>query len=260
MHHKEQQREDEEGRDAADDEPHPAGHGVKKAVSICQKKQEIRKEAASFSSTHLLQFFFFFPTWIQASKLAALFWIFAKVLTPLRTLAQRRHAHLRLAIVTGAAQTGVVALRREVVALVYHVVLYVDAGLPCRKERRRQQRAEDAGAGGDEERARTALAEKGELLVAVLGVPAVETPFVHALDLKALQLGTEDAVLAGGGLPKVCQALGRQENLHRSCSKIQISTQSSRRAAVYAQTWRLVKQRHLGRPPPNDPPGNGSDW
>lgn len=34
VHHKEQQREDEEGRDAADDESHPAGHGVKKTVSI----------------------------------------------------------------------------------------------------------------------------------------------------------------------------------------------------------------------------------
>lgn len=34
VHHEEQQREDEEGRDAADDESHPAGHGVKKAVSI----------------------------------------------------------------------------------------------------------------------------------------------------------------------------------------------------------------------------------
>lgn len=43
VHHKEQQREDEEGRDAADDESHPAGHGVKKTVSIWRTKQEIKK-------------------------------------------------------------------------------------------------------------------------------------------------------------------------------------------------------------------------
>lgn len=73
-------------------------------------------------------------TCVQARKLAALFGIFAEVLAALRALAQRRHAHLRLAVVTRAAQAGVVPLRREVVALVDHVVLYVDAGLPCRGE------------------------------------------------------------------------------------------------------------------------------
>lgn len=66
----------------------------------------------------------------------------------------------------------------------------------------------------DEERVRTPLAEKGELLVAVLSVPAVKTPFVHAFDLKALQLSTEDAVLGRGGLPEIGQALRRQKNLH----------------------------------------------
>lgn len=34
VHHEEQQRQDEEGRDAADDQPHAAGHRVKQAVSI----------------------------------------------------------------------------------------------------------------------------------------------------------------------------------------------------------------------------------
>lgn len=64
---------------------------------------------------------------------------------------------------------------------------------------------------------RTPLAEEGELLVAVLSVPAVKTPFVHAFDLKALQLSTEDAVLGGGGLPEIGQALRGQKHLHRSC-------------------------------------------
>lgn len=72
-------------------------------------------------------------TWVQAGELAALFGVFTEVLTPLRTLAQRCHAHLRLAVMTGAAQARVVPLRREVVALVYHVVLYVHAGLPCQR-------------------------------------------------------------------------------------------------------------------------------
>lgn len=34
VHHEEQQGEDEEGRDAADDQSHTAGHRVKQAVSI----------------------------------------------------------------------------------------------------------------------------------------------------------------------------------------------------------------------------------
>lgn len=45
--------------------------------------------------------------------------------------------------------------------------------------------------------AHTPLAEKGELLVAILSMPAVQASFIHAFDLKALQLGTEDVVLAG---------------------------------------------------------------
>lgn len=51
--------------------------------------------------------------------------------------------------------------------------------------------------------ARTPLAEKGELLVAVLGVPAVQASLVHAFDLKTLQQGAEDIVLGGRGLPKI---------------------------------------------------------
>lgn len=73
------------------------------------------------------------------------------------------------------------------------------------------KQGEDEGRGG-----RTPLAEEGELLVAVLGVPAVEPPLVHAFELEALQLSTEDAVLGGGRLPEVGQALGGQEDLHGS--------------------------------------------
>lgn len=41
VHHEEQQREDEEGRDAADDQPHPAGHRVEQTVPICRKGQKL---------------------------------------------------------------------------------------------------------------------------------------------------------------------------------------------------------------------------
>lgn len=114
-------------------------------------------------------------------------------------------------------------------------------------------RAEDDKAGDDQQRARTPLAEKGELLVAVLGVPAVKTAFVHAFDLETLQLSTEDAVL-GGGLPEIGQTLGRQKHLHRSCN----NNKNQHTAAGYKRTF--VKEGHLGTPPPNGPPGNGSDW
>lgn len=72
-------------------------------------------------------------TWVQAGELAALFGILAEVLAALRTLTQRGHAHLRLAIMTRAAQTRVVSFRGEVVALVYNIVLYVHTCLPCWK-------------------------------------------------------------------------------------------------------------------------------
>lgn len=68
-------------------------------------------------------------TYIQAGELAALFGVLAKVRAALRSLAKRRNAHLRLAIVTRAAQTRVVPLGGEVVAFIHHVVLYVHAGL-----------------------------------------------------------------------------------------------------------------------------------
>lgn len=163
----------------------------------------------------------FFLTWVQAGELAALFGIFPKVLTTLGTLAQRRHAHLWLAVVTRAAQTRVVPLGGEVVALVHHIVLYVHAGLSCGEETWRQRRFHQKrvmldGGGGGGGGVRTPLAEEGELLVAVLGVPAVKTPFVHVFDLKALKLGTEDAVLGRGGLVEVGQALRRQKHLHRT--------------------------------------------
>lgn len=68
-------------------------------------------------------------TWVQAGELAALLGVLAEVLAALRTLAQRRHAHLGLAIVARAAQARVVPFRGEVVALVHHVVLDVHARL-----------------------------------------------------------------------------------------------------------------------------------
>lgn len=134
VHHEEQQREDEEGRDAADDESHPAGHGVEKAVSIWQIKNQMRTQPQPASLT-ITDAVCLFVTWVQAGKLAALFGIFPKVLTSLGALAQRRHAHLRLAVVTRAAQTRVVPLGCEVVALVHHVVLNVHARLSCREEK-----------------------------------------------------------------------------------------------------------------------------
>lgn len=61
---------------------------------------------------------------------------------------------------------------------------------------------------------RTPLAEKGELLVTILGMPAMQTPFIHAFELKTLQLGAEDVVLGGRRLPKVGQTFRRQKHLH----------------------------------------------
>lgn len=43
VHHEEQQREDEEGRDAANDQPHSAGHRVKQTVSIWRNKGKREK-------------------------------------------------------------------------------------------------------------------------------------------------------------------------------------------------------------------------
>lgn len=71
-------------------------------------------------------------TWVQTGELAALFWILAEVLAALRPLAQRGHTHLGLAVMTRAAQTRVVPLRGEVVALVYNIVFYIHTSLPCR--------------------------------------------------------------------------------------------------------------------------------
>lgn len=155
-------------------------------------------------------------TWVQAGELAALLGVLAEVLAALRPLAQRRHAHLRLAVVTRAAQTRVVALWREVVALVHHVVLDVHARLPCGEKQQQSGLCVRVWSvlGGAVGIARTSLAEEGELLVAVLGVPAVQPSLVHALDLEALQLGAEDVVLAGRRLPQVGETLRGQEDLH----------------------------------------------
>lgn len=70
-------------------------------------------------------------TWVEAGELAALFGILAEVLAALRTLTQRSHTHLRLSVMTRAAQTRVVPFRGEVVALVNDVVFYIHTRLPC---------------------------------------------------------------------------------------------------------------------------------
>lgn len=64
---------------------------------------------------------------------------------------------------------------------------------------------------------RTSLAEEGEFFVAVFGVPAVQASLVHALDLKALQLGTEYIILGGVPLAQISQTLRRQKHLHGPC-------------------------------------------
>lgn len=66
---------------------------------------------------------------------------------------------------------------------------------------------------------RTSLAEEGEFLVAVLCVPAVQASLVHALNLKALKLGTEHVVLGGVRLAEVSQTLRRKKHLHGSCEE-----------------------------------------
>lgn len=57
------------------------------------------------------------------------------MLAALRPLTQRGDAHLGLAVVTRAAQTRVVSLGGEVVALIYHIVLYIHTRLPCGGEK-----------------------------------------------------------------------------------------------------------------------------
>lgn len=70
-------------------------------------------------------------TWVQAGELAALLGVLAEVLAALRPITQCSHTHLWLAVVTCAAQARVFPLRREVVPLSHHLVLYVHTCLPC---------------------------------------------------------------------------------------------------------------------------------
>lgn len=65
----------------------------------------------------------------------------------------------------------------------------------------------------------TSLAEEGEFFVAVFGVPAVQAPLVHALDLKALQLGTEHVILGWVRPAEISQTLRRQKHLHGPCEE-----------------------------------------
>lgn len=66
---------------------------------------------------------------------------------------------------------------------------------------------------------RTSLAEEGEFFVAVFRVPAVQAPLVHALDLKALQLGAKHVILRRVRLAEVSQTLRRQKHLHGPCEE-----------------------------------------
>lgn len=66
---------------------------------------------------------------------------------------------------------------------------------------------------------RTSLAEEGKFFVAVFRMPAVQAPLVHALNLKALQLGTEHVILGRVRLTEVSQTLRRQKHLHGPCEE-----------------------------------------
>lgn len=78
-------------------------------------------------------------TWIQAGELAALFRILTEVLAALRSLTQCSDTHLRLAVMTRAAQAGIVPLRGEVVSLVYNVVFYIHTRLPYERNTAKMQ-------------------------------------------------------------------------------------------------------------------------
>lgn len=118
--------------------------------------------------------------------------------------------------------------------------------------------------------AHTPLAEKGELLVAVLSVPAVQASFVHAFDLKALQLGAENVVLGGRRLPKIGQTLRWQKHLHRPWNGhtfffFKALQRSSYRTVVSFLVClffflKAGKAKYLCMLPPSGPPGSGSDW
>lgn len=56
VHHEEQQGEDEEGGDAAHDQAHSTGHGVKQAVAICSSN--IEKQPVIFVQASFLLMFF----------------------------------------------------------------------------------------------------------------------------------------------------------------------------------------------------------
>lgn len=101
VHHEEQQGEDEEGGDAAHDQAHSTGHGVKQAVAI----------------------------WVQAGEFAALLGVLAVLLAALGPLTQGSHAHLGLPVVTRAAQTGIVPFGSEVVAFIHNVVFDINTSL-----------------------------------------------------------------------------------------------------------------------------------
>lgn len=80
-------------------------------------------------------FLFILLTWVEAGELAALFGVFAEVLAALRSLTQSRHTHLRLTLVTRAAQAGVIALRSEVEPFTHNVILDIHTRLACNRNK-----------------------------------------------------------------------------------------------------------------------------
>lgn len=112
------------------------------------------------------------------------------------------------------------------------------------------------GAGGF---ARTSLAEEGELLVAVFGVPAVQPSLVHAFDLEALQLGAEDVVLAGRRFTQVGETLRWQEDLHGACAGGGRDRKQSHDSRSRGKEERsLFLATDLCKPLPSGPPASGS--
>ncbi len=146
------------------------------------------------------------------------------MLAALRTLTQGGHTHLWLAFMARAAQTWVVPFRREIIALVHHVVSDVHTRLSCWRNRSGWYQYISTNMNKTPECYQTglfctSLAEEGEFFVAVFGVPAVQAPLVHALDLKALQLGTEHVILGWVRLAEISQTLRRQKHLHGPCEE-----------------------------------------
>lgn len=98
--HEKQQREDEEGGNAADDQP-LTSHGVKQAAT----------------------------SWVQTHELAAFLRVFAVLLASLGPLTQGSNTHLRLPSMAGTAQAWVISLGSEVEPFIHHIVFDINTCL-----------------------------------------------------------------------------------------------------------------------------------